>query len=187
MPVRSSSPHSKRTEYFTSTLVSSQRSRIFSLLRESGAALAVALRSQTASPRPLAVDFNAAAASFTSAVRRGRHFGGVGGDAQGAGLKGTAPPLGARPPAPRRAGKMAVAGRAWRAAALLPPWRLRAPRRDYSAAAAAATAAGGGGGRLLLGAAFALGGGAGLYLAARHRLREHSAAEVTRRRAPLAA
>ncbi|NXW16044.1 PGES2 synthase, partial [Circaetus pectoralis] len=84
-------------------------------------------------------------------------------------------PAPGRPPAPRRAGKMAVAGRAWRAAALLPPWRLRAPRRDYGAAAAAG---GGGGGRLLLGAAFALGGGAGLYLAARHRLREHSAAEL---------
>lgn len=36
---------------------------------------------------------------------------------------------------------------------------------------------------MLLGAAFALGGGAGLCLAARQRLREHSAAEVTRRRA----
>lgn len=82
---------------------------------------------------------------------------------------------------------MAAAGRAWRAAALLLPWRLRAPRRAYGGGAAAAAAAASGGGRLLLGAAFALGGGAGLYLAARQRLREHSAAEVTRRRAPLAA
>lgn len=90
-------------------------------------------------------------------------------------------PSGARP---RRAGKMAAAGRAWRAAALLPAWRLRAPGRAYGAAAGGG---GSGGGRLLLGAAFALGGGAGLYLAARHRLWEHSAAEVTRCRAPLAA
>lgn len=82
---------------------------------------------------------------------------------------------------------MAAAGRAWRAAALLPPWRLRAPRRAYGAAAGGGGGGGGGGGRLLLGATFALGGSAGLYLAARHRLREHSAAEVTPRRAPLAA
>lgn len=120
---------------------------------------------------------------------------GAGDTQRGGAVPLTAPPpstaLPGRPPVPRRAGKMAAAGRAWRAAALLPPWRLRAPRRAYggggAAAAAAAAAAGGGGGRLLLGAAFALGGGAGLYLAARQRLREHSAAEVTRRRAPLAA
>ncbi|KAJ7409268.1 Prostaglandin E synthase 2 [Pitangus sulphuratus] len=71
---------------------------------------------------------------------------------------------------------MAGAGRAWRAGALLlpPAWRLRAPGRAFGAAAGRA----GGGGRLVLGAAFALGGGAGLCLAARQRLREHSAAEL---------
>lgn len=91
----------------------------------------------------------------------------------------------ATPAPPRRASrprKMAAAGRAWRFAALLPPWRLRAPCRSLCGAARGAAAAAGGG-RLLLGAAFALGGGAGLCLAARQRLREHSAAEVTRRRA----
>ncbi|XP_040541826.1 prostaglandin E synthase 2 isoform X1 [Gallus gallus] len=70
---------------------------------------------------------------------------------------------------------MAAAGRAWRVAALLPPWRLRAPCRSLGSAARGAAA---GGSRLLLGAAFALGGGAGLCLAARQRLREHSAAEL---------
>ncbi|NWU90696.1 PGES2 synthase, partial [Upupa epops] len=79
---------------------------------------------------------------------------------------------------PRRAGKMAAASRAWRAAALLPlPWRLRTPRPNYGPAAGPG-GTGRGGGRLLLGAAFALGGSAGLYLAARQRLREHSAAEL---------
>ncbi|XP_030317063.1 prostaglandin E synthase 2 isoform X3 [Calypte anna] len=74
----------------------------------------------------------------------------------------------------------AAAGRAWRAAGLLPPWRLWAPCRAYGAAAAAPPVPGArrNGGRLLLGAAFALGGGAGLFLAARQRLREHSAAEL---------
>lgn len=87
-----------------------------------------------------------------------------------------------QPPAPaRRARKMAAAGRAWRTALLLSPWRLRAPCRAYGAAAG--VGGGCGGRRLLLSAAFALGGGTGLYLAAQHRLREHSAAEVTRRRA----
>nr|XP_027326904.1 prostaglandin E synthase 2 [Anas platyrhynchos] len=71
---------------------------------------------------------------------------------------------------------MAAAGRAWRAALLLSPWRLRAPCRAYGAAAG--VGGGCGGRRLLLSAAFALGGGTGLYLAAQHRLREHSAAEL---------
>ncbi|NXD61696.1 PGES2 synthase, partial [Eolophus roseicapillus] len=79
---------------------------------------------------------------------------------------------------PHCAGKMAAAGRALGAAALLSPWWLRAPCRAYGAAAGAGGGGGGGGGRLLLGAAFALGGGAGLYLAARQRLWEHSAAEL---------
>lgn len=90
----------------------------------------------------------------------------------------SAPPLCASRP---RARKMAAAGRAWRFAALLPSWRLRVPCRSLYGAARGAAAAGGG--RLLLGTAFALGGGAGLCLAARQRLREHSAAEVTRRQA----
>lgn len=106
--------------------------------------------------------------------RGGRHF--VGGEVPRGGRS--------QPPAPaRRARKMAAAGRAWRAALLLSPWRLRAPCRAYGAAAGGGGGGGGGGRRLLLGAAFALGGGTGLYLAAQHRLREHSAAEVTRRRA----
>ncbi|NXW69282.1 PGES2 synthase, partial [Hirundo rustica] len=81
-------------------------------------------------------------------------------------------PLSARPQR-----SMAGAARVWRVGALLlpPAWRLRAPGRAFGAAAGRG---GGGGRRLMLGAAFALGGSAGLCLAARQRLREHSAAEL---------
>lgn len=97
----------------------------------------------------------------------------------GAAVPGAERPLSARPQP-----KMAGAGRVWRVGALLlpPAWRLRAPRRAFGAAAGRGGS--NGSGRLVLGAAFALGGSAGLCLAARQRLREHSAAEVTPGAAP---
>lgn len=97
----------------------------------------------------------------------------------GAAVPGAERPLSARPQP-----KMAGAGSLWRVGALLlpPAWRLRAPGRAFSAAAGRGGSSGGG--RLMLGAAFALGGSAGLCLAARQRLREHSAAEVTPGAAP---